>query len=409
MHQSFLFDYLSFCRSINVYTISKIISTGTPLSDNRFIIQQKFYGLLMRKCPELRYFDMRSIYNHHMYSFPEDRTRLETICELNCDTSIDSKYFDELSRFCQHIQRLIIINIENPLHGIIELIKVQKNLKYFEWKNGDNGKGPYKQVFLALEKKANNLNHLKLIFNYVEDFEYKLLQKILPKFRKLKTLVIDVIDDIDDIGDDDSFIEEQPEILIYPDIENLSIRWDSLNVFSSITSIIENSGGHLKKIAFRPDELVVLSGDNFNNFIHKVYENCPSIEYLTISFLPLKENFTEFEKLLEICKNLKSLFLYMESNYEESWKYGKKLLRLLIRSAPTNLREIRISGYRFSLKSMKKFLGKWKDRPSLSILYIDYIGKDIYMREDYTKLINEYKSNGIIKDFKNVDDLCYEL
>jgi hypothetical protein len=118
-----LFDYLSFCRSINVCTINEIICTGTFLSNNRLIIQQKFYGLLMRKCPELKYFDMRSISN----SFPEDKTRLETICELNCDTSIDSKYFDELSRFCQHIQRLIIVNNRNPLRGIIKLIEVQKN------------------------------------------------------------------------------------------------------------------------------------------------------------------------------------------------------------------------------------------------------------------------------------------
>ncbi|CAB4442515.1 unnamed protein product [Rhizophagus irregularis] len=391
-----LFDYLSFCRSINVCTISKIICTGTSLSDYQFNIQQKFYGLLMRKCPELRYFDMRSIYNHHMYSFPEDKTRLETICELNCDTSIDSKYFDELSRFCQHIQRLIIVNNRNPLRGIIKLIEVQKNLKYFEWENDHSEGGPYELVFRALEKNANNLNYLKLFIGYVKDFEYTLLQKILPKFHKLKTLVIDVIDD-----DKSRF----PIVLHH--LENLSIRRNSLNVLSSI---IENSGGHLKKIAFRPYELCV-SDDNFNNFIRKIYENCPSIEYLTISFSPLEENFTEFEKLLKICKNLKSLLLDIyEPTCGKSWKYGWKLLRLLIRSAPTNLKEIRIhNGYSFSLNSLKKFLGKWKDRPALSILIFD-TWESIYMGEYYIKLINRYKSNGIIKDFKNVrNDFFYKL
>ncbi|PKC58524.1 hypothetical protein RhiirA1_470836 [Rhizophagus irregularis] len=387
-----LFDYLSFCRSINVCTINEIICTGTSLSNNRLIIQQKFYGLLMRKCPELKYFDMRSISN----SFPEDKTRLETICELNCDTSIDSIYFDELSRFCQHIQRLIIVNNRNPLHGIIKLIEVQKNLKYFEWENDRSGEGPYELVFRALEKKANNLNYLKLFIGCVKDFEYTLLQKILPKFHKLKTLVIDVI------GNDKSRFPIVPHHL-----ENLSIQRNSLNVLSSI---IENSGGHLKKIAFRP-YVLCKSDDNFNNFIRKVYENCPSIEYLTISFSPLEENFTEFEKLLKICKNLKSLLLDInQPTCGKNWKYGGKLLRLLIKSAPTNLKEIRIhNGYSFSFNSLKKFLGKWKNRPALSILIFD-TWQSTYMGEYYINLINRYKSNGIIKDFKNVrNDFFYKL
>ncbi|GBC31902.2 hypothetical protein GLOIN_2v1771472 [Rhizophagus irregularis DAOM 181602=DAOM 197198] len=255
----------------------------------------------MRKCPELKYFDMRSISN----SFPEDKTRLETICELNCDTSIDSIYFDELSRFCQHIQRFIIVNNRNPLRGIIKLIEVQKNLKYFEWENDRSGEGPYELVFRALEKKANNLNYLKLFIGCVKDFEYTLLQKILPKFHKLKTLVIDVI------GNDKSRFPIVPHHL-----ENLSIQRNSLNVLSSI---IENSGGHLKKIAFRP---------------YVLYINQPTCG--------------------------------------KNWKYGGKLLRLLIKSAPTNLKEIRIhNGYSFSFNSLKKFLGKWKDRPALSILIFD--------------------------------------
>uniref|UniRef100_U9UBV2 Uncharacterized protein n=1 Tax=Rhizophagus irregularis (strain DAOM 181602 / DAOM 197198 / MUCL 43194) TaxID=747089 RepID=U9UBV2_RHIID len=76
---------------------------------------------------------MKSI-KHQIFYFPESKIRLESLCELRCDTSIDSSYFYGLSQFCQYIQRFIIDNIETrPNNGIAKLIEVQKNLKHFEW------------------------------------------------------------------------------------------------------------------------------------------------------------------------------------------------------------------------------------------------------------------------------------
>src|SRR6266516_7129173 len=60
-HKSLLFDYLSFCKSINVNTMNIIISIGSSLAYNQFILQQEFYNLFMKKCPEFKYLDMRSI------------------------------------------------------------------------------------------------------------------------------------------------------------------------------------------------------------------------------------------------------------------------------------------------------------------------------------------------------------
>jgi hypothetical protein len=58
---------------------------------------------------------------------------------------------------------------------------------------------------------------------------------------------------------------------------------------------------------------MTLFNDIFLNFTRKIYENCPYIEYLTIILSPLKEHLTEFEKLLKICQNLKSLFLQIHN------------------------------------------------------------------------------------------------
>src|SRR6266536_785160 len=195
-HQPLLFDYLTFCRSININTMNTIISTGSSLAYNQFLLQQEFYNLFMKKCPEVKCLDMRSI-KHQIFYFPEAKARLESLCELKCDTSIDSSYFYGLSYICQCIQRLIIFNV-NPKanHGIVKLVEVQKNLKYFEWKDdfeeNDYFTDPYEEILLELEKKADSLNHLKIYFQYVDDYEHTLLQKVLPKFHKLKTLIIDV-------------------------------------------------------------------------------------------------------------------------------------------------------------------------------------------------------------------------
>ncbi|PKC09662.1 hypothetical protein RhiirA5_415326 [Rhizophagus irregularis] len=402
--KSLQFDYLSFCRSINVDTINIIFSIGSPLAYNKFFMQQEFYSFFMRKCPELKYLDMSSI-KHQIFYFPEAKARLESLYELKCDTSIDSSYFYGLSQFCQYIQKLIIINIDTKInHGIVKLIEVQKNLKHFEWKDDfddDLIENPYKEVFRALEKKANSLNYLKIRPFYIE---YRLIQEALINFYKLKVLVIDGY----------LFIaEEQLEqlrMIAYHELEVIKVDYNQLDI---ISSIIENSGRCLKKILFKPYDIVDL--DDFDdvdfnksslNFIRKVYENCPYIEYLSIIFPSSKEHFIEFEKLLKICQNLKSLLivLWNRDEVETYEKNGEELLKILIRSAPTNLKEIRPGDeFKFSLESLEDFLEKWRGRRALSIFTID----PIYIREDYKKLIDKYKGDGVIKNFENLHYLDF--
>src|ERR1051325_9790480 len=98
---------------------------------------------------------------------------------------------------CHNIQRLIIINTDpKSNHGIAKLIEVQKNLKYFEWKDDfdeyivDDSylDDPYREIFLALVEKANTLNHFVINFQHIECFNYEFLQILLPELCRLKTL-----------------------------------------------------------------------------------------------------------------------------------------------------------------------------------------------------------------------------
>ncbi|GBC32147.2 hypothetical protein GLOIN_2v1842657 [Rhizophagus irregularis DAOM 181602=DAOM 197198] len=338
---------------------------------------------------------MKSI-KHQIFYFPEARIRFESLTELKCDTSIDSSYFYGLVQLCQYIQRLIVVNSDpNDYHGIAELIGIQKNLKYFEWKDDHDfyisGSDSYGEILLALEKNASTINHLNIYFMFINN---RTLQKVLPKLLKLKTLVTSFV----------RFNEEQLKMCIYRDLEVFKIDYYELKAASII---IENSGGRIKKIflesSYEFDDFI----DNFNddslNFIRKVYENCLSIESLSLVLPSSKQHFNEVENLLKKCKNLKSLLLaiYMNAYVRPEEKLllenGKELLKIINKSTPTNLREIRfLYDVKFSLETLEEFFKKWKGQHKLSILTC----QPIYREQNYVILINKYRNNGVIKDFR---------
>src|SRR6266540_3467516 len=178
-YQSPLFDYLSFCKSINTNVIKNIISIGSSSTYNQFLLQQEIYSLFMRTFPEIKYLDMRSI-EYQIFYFPKAKISLESLCELKCDISIDPIYFYGLACICKYIQKFIIVNTINynivVNDGLIKLIEAQKNLKYFEWKDDFSNldefidyidiEDIYEKTFLALEKKADTLNCLIINFHY---------------------------------------------------------------------------------------------------------------------------------------------------------------------------------------------------------------------------------------------------
>ncbi|GES79162.1 hypothetical protein GLOIN_2v1764020 [Rhizophagus clarus] len=407
------FDYLSFCRSININILNTIISIESLLDYDKFLLQQEFYGLFMKKLPELKFLDMRSI-KHQIFYFPEAKIRLESLCELKCDTSIDSSYFYGLARICQRIQRLIIINVEPKTNrGITKLIEVQKNLKYFEWIDDFNEdyftEDPYREIFLELEKKADVLKHLELLFIYLDGFDFysTSLKKLLPKLHKLKTLITN------EFSYNNGNLSER---LIYNDLQVLNIGFISIHEASII---IGNSGGRLKEVSLKPCEFLKYEGnfsDNSLIFIRKIYENCPLIEYLSLTFYSSKDHFNELENLLKICQNLKSLLLitsniFIRETKEKNLENGENLLKILIKSATINLRELRFfNDIKFSLKALEEFLEKWRGRPAITILTSDFT----YESEDYRILINNYKNYGVIKVFRrestmNVEDMNFKI
>ncbi|GBC46086.2 hypothetical protein GLOIN_2v1764020 [Rhizophagus irregularis DAOM 181602=DAOM 197198] len=146
---------------------------GSSSEYNRFLLQEEIYSFLIKKCPEIKYLNICDTYE--IVYLPEAKVRLESLCELTCDTLIDSRYFYRLAHICQQIQRIIIINKNlKANHGTAKLIEFQKNLKYFKWVDDfvedydyfdwEQLEDPYTEIFNILEKHANTLNHFEISF-----------------------------------------------------------------------------------------------------------------------------------------------------------------------------------------------------------------------------------------------------
>ncbi|RIA98964.1 hypothetical protein C1645_812141 [Glomus cerebriforme] len=398
--QTLLFDYLYFCRSMNVKVINDIISIGISFSAcNQFFLQQEIYTLFMNKFPELKYLDMRSN-EHQIFYFPEAKTRLDSLCELTCDASIHYAYFYGLSYICNNIEKLIIFNTSSEgNYGIIRLIEVQGNLKYFEWNDCEDFDpfDIYEEIFLTLTKKADTLTHF--ITNFQESCEFTFPSRILSEFHNLKTLKLN-FHSIFDYSYDEQLKESG-----FPNLEILQLN--DFTLISTVSCIIKNSGGHLRKILVNNYDF---SEDNFAEesfiLIDAVYKNCPLIEYLSLAFPSSDEHFVEFEKLLKVCQHLKVLGLSISnieeiSNSHEEISAGReKLLKALIRSASINLREIKFfeQHFKFSLETLEDFLENWRGRPALTI----FMYASGYEEKEYTGIINKYKDEGVIKDFRFV-------
>ncbi|CAB4443200.1 unnamed protein product [Rhizophagus irregularis] len=398
--QSLAFDYLSFCRSINIEIIDVITSIGS-LEYNQFLLQEEIYSFLMNKCPEIKYLNICGTYD--ILQLPEAKFRLESLCELTCHTLINPKYFYRLAHICQQIQRIIIINKNlkaNP--GTTRLIEFQKNLKYFEWVDEfevENDmyywemlEDPYTEIFNALKKHVNTLNHFQFdnsLDNYHDDGDYTFLQDALLGLHNIKILKISspLLSNNDDFN-------KKLEMVAYRNLEFIEI--DFIYIYQ-VNYIIKNS---LFLRELRINHFCV-EKDSFNydslNFIRTIYENCFLIEYLTIPMFPLLENyFIEFEILLKKCQNLRSLYFKEEYEKGKDLEYGDYLSNVLIKEASTNLRKIGIPhGIRFSLETLEAFFEKWKGRQAISIHLFEYY---IYQTDSYMKLVDKYKIEGVIKD-----------
>ncbi|POG83067.1 hypothetical protein GLOIN_2v1492656, partial [Rhizophagus irregularis DAOM 181602=DAOM 197198] len=179
------------------------------------------------------------------------------------------------------------------------------------------------------------------------------------------------------------------EDISLPSLQILKARSVPIKV---LASLIENTSGYLTEI-----KIDRIRHDVINNkrIIQSIYLNCPMLKYLKLLFI--NSNFLELENLLISCQYLKGLYIIFEDVWVSyvmiDWNH---LFEILTKSSPTGLFKFKFyyNGVP-KLESLKLFFDNWKSRNPM-LLQTTQMCKN-----EYTDLIESYKSQGIIKKFND--------
>ncbi|PKC54823.1 hypothetical protein RhiirA1_476619 [Rhizophagus irregularis] len=373
-YQKPLFDYISFCKHLNLNEIKRIIDVIPDKIYEISIIRNEILKLFINENRVFTHLYIPHQFDYQIHLIPGAKVCLSELQLLRCHTTIDDKILTGLSEICKSIKKLeLFIGWSNNKYGIVKLIENQKKL--FDIRLNYYYSRANESFFEVLEnsliKYSNNIQSFKLTKQPITN--------ILSSFVNLKRLELH-----------DGF-----HYMPWNCLENLSLPF--LQVLRAIgipvkvlISLIENTSGHL--IEIKIDD-TIYSGINNAMLIQAIYKNCPNLSYLKL--LIKISNKLEFEKLLINCQYLNGLFLILESYNDQSNIYDG-LLKILAKSSPTNLFKFKFKfcyNHNFKSDSLKLFFDDWKGRHPMLLQFA--------LNDDYDDLIEKYKAEGIIKRYDN--------
>jgi hypothetical protein len=376
-----LFDYISFCKSLNLYHLVEIIDTSLKY-DDYLIYREEIFKLFINSKTKFTHLCIpRGFTSYKIHLMPGAKECFSEIefLKIMINNSADDDILIGLSEICKSIKTLELYVHVDIIYGIIMLINAQKNLKevYFEEiKNNDK--------IIKLENSL--IKHRKTI-------EYIKITKppITNIFSHLENLKMLEVNDMNYMRSWDQLAAAS-----LPLLQILSASGIPINV---LTSLIEKTNGCLKEIKIdiiyydETNRIDFLDHDDINNkrLIQAIYQNCPNLKYLKL--LIRNRNISEFEKLLVNCEYLDGLYIIID---DIDWA---KLFEILTRSSPISLFKFKF----YSLEppkseALKLFFDNWKGRHPM---LLQTISEDIFIRrnEDYTVMIEKYKAKGVIKKY----------
>ncbi|RGB31835.1 hypothetical protein C1646_763607 [Rhizophagus diaphanus] len=379
-----LFNYINLCKHLNLEEIHKLINSIHEQSKIS-IIKNQLFKLFINENTKFSHLYLPYQFEHQIHLIPKSENCFSDIEFFCCSASINDNVIIGLKDICKLIKELkLFIEVHNNNYGIIELINNQKNLlsisfliNYTEYSRTYGYTRAHESFCKNLENSL--INHANTIQYFKTTKEP--ITNIISYFVNLKELELDC-----------SYYYE------WNCLENLSLPFLRILKASRVpvkilTSLIENTSGTLNEI-----KIDYIFHDEINNerIIQTIYKNCPNLKYLKLVLRNI--NILEFEKLLINCQYLEGLFILI-NNIEDEFNL-EKLFEILTNSSPIGLFKFKFSIYSdtiFKLETLKLFFDNWKDRHPM-LLQFNKIG---YI-EEYTNLIESYKSKKIVKNFDNL-------
>ncbi|EXX65104.1 uncharacterized protein OCT59_029429 [Rhizophagus irregularis] len=394
-----LFNYISFCKILNLYDLHVMVNTFDHIvtfpNIKKEIFEKEVTSLFINENTRVMHLYIKNRYNNRLNTIPGAKYSFSELEFFSSNTNISDNVIIGLPEIFKSIKRLeLVIEMKNNSYEFVKLIDnidklyhIRLYSKHYAEYDNDSFR---KALENSLIKHANTIQYFKTTRPPVTN--------ILSSFVNLKILKVK------------GFSND----LSWDCLETLSLSFlqvlktDCIPI-EKVSALIENTGGKLIEVSINGgyhDE------NNNKRLIQSIYNKCKKIQYLKI--LIRNENISELEKLLIDCQYLDGLNINVYNDETIfDWNY---FFKVLYESSPTNLFKFKFSFVNtFELESLRLFLNNWNGRHPLLFQTIQYSswGINNVLKRSYFDVINLYITQGIVSlythapvekyDFKDFD------
>jgi hypothetical protein len=388
IYQRPLFNYISFCRYLNLIFLENVISSKIIKESDVPILRNEILKLFINKNTKFTHLSIAHYFDYQLHLIPGAEVCFSELVSIYCKVNVAQNILEGLARVCKTIKQITLIICNNEIigekHGLFKLIEIQKDLYSFHLinfstirsKRNENESFFYKSLEKSLIKHADNVEYLSICWNISTRF--------LSYFVNLFSLVIDMpyFEDLNDKNYLENLSLSYLEILIVQRVPfNISMK------------LIENTT-KLSEISMQ------YHGVGSDKLIQSICKNCPNLRYFKItSFENSNSLILDLERLLTDCQFLDGLFIDIVRCDDNAFSWDE-LFIILSRSAPIGLFKFKFHSKAFKLEDLEWFFDNWKNRNPI-LLKLSYDTYNINLREEQqlANLIEKYKVKGIIKNY----------
>jgi hypothetical protein len=391
-----LFDYVSFCKSLSIDDISRMVNyyfenqqqqqseeikKSKIMNQNKKLVTKEilkmFMGNININLKKLNYNldDNLTIPNNiTLINLPGAKNCLRNLKKLSCTSDLQSKFFDQLSKVCHNIQSLNILYRDTikDENGLKKLIYSQNCLKNLIIKDFCYNTNWQRIIPSSLKQHYNTITKFHLM-GYFIDKPLTFITELV----NLQELVLSI-----DYGED----YNELKYAIFPKLKILHIHYG--NTYDSLIMFLENNGKNLEDLeCYSCDESLNLTIAKFCLNLKSLYTRIMEVEILKT----ILNNCKKLEKLKFMC--IKHIYLKVSEVFEIIPKFSPEYFHVL------HIREYGES--EIFPKELESFFMIWKHRvPFRSITFIlEGVNK---VENENMEVIEKYKKSSIITKFENI-------
>ncbi|CAB4429352.1 unnamed protein product [Rhizophagus irregularis] len=400
------YNYASFCKVLSVEQVYNKINlllkrTISSKDSNNIkhmlpIVVQEIFKLFIKHVSSLKKLEILSFCQWqspptHFIFYPGAKDFFKNLSELHCSSNISSEFFYQLSQTCYNIESFTIEARKIVSNGLVDLISVQKNIKYFDIMLGY---GLTKNELIntipsLMAKLSNTLIKLKLYGNHHHYTSLSFIANLV----NLQELVLYFCRDgcFGDFG--------KLQYINFQKLQILKIQ-DRFPKVEVLIKFLENNGKYLKEFYIGDDD-----GKSDNSLNLSIAKFCPMLRKLSTG---IKSNELETLKIIfDNCKYLESIKIWCGDEFLSE----KQALETVVKYSQ-NINEIilyHLFTVRFKLlpKTLESFFVNWTNRTpqkSFSLVIVTYDGENSLDKNDENmEIIQKYINLGVIKNFKVTD------